>query len=140
MIDTLLIATDGSERSSNAVDHALDLAAAFGATVHAVYVVETSGSYILSVGVSEEQLDTNRRYGEAVADDVVARAEERGLEGVGAVRTGTVAEEIVEYAAESDADVVVMAERGRGTLEQYLGSSTESVVRMCDRPVTVVRS
>lgn len=105
-----------------------------------IYVVETEASYIHTVGVSDTEMEEYRQYGEDVVGDVVDRAEERGLDGVGVVETGKIVREIVDYVDEADIDSVVMAERSRGTLEKYLGSNTEKVVRMCPKPVTVVRS
>lgn len=49
------------------------------------------------------------------------------------------AERIVEFADEIDADVIVMATRGRSGLGHIMsGSVTESVVRQTSRPVLVV--
>lgn len=140
MMDSILIATDGSDQAENAVDHGLDLAETFGAEVHAIYVVETEASYILTVGVSDAEMDEYRAYGEDVVSDVVKRAEERGLSGVGVVKAGKVAQEVADYAHEADVDGVVVAESGSGALEKYLGSNAEKIVRMCSKPVTVVRS
>ncbi|WP_418282955.1 universal stress protein [Halorubrum sp. DTA98] len=140
MMDSILIATDGSEQASMAVDHGLDLAESFDAEVHAIYVVETEASYILTVGVSDEEMDEYRAYGEEVVSDVVERAEARGLDGVGVVKTGKIAQEVVDYAEEADVGGVIVAESGRGALEKYLGSSAEKIVRMSSKPVTVVRS
>lgn len=140
MLDRILIATDGSRKAEAAVEHGLDLAATFDAEVHALYVVETKGSYVRSVGASEAGLEEYRQYGHGVVDEVVDRAEERGLEAVGAVESGAVAGAIVDYADAASIDAVVVAERGRGTLEKYLGSNVEKVLRRCPQPVTVVRS
>lgn len=41
MFDRILIPTDGSEEARKAVDHGIDLAAAVGASVHALFVVES---------------------------------------------------------------------------------------------------
>ncbi|AGB37237.1 universal stress protein [Natronococcus occultus] len=140
MLDRILIATDGSRKASAAIDHGLELAETFDAEVHVVYVVETKASYILSIGASEEGLEEYRQYGQEVVDEVVDRADRRGLEAVGAVESGTVAQQLLEYTDREDVDAVVMGERGRGTLERYLGSNVEKVVRLCSKPVTVVRS
>ena len=140
MLDKLLIATDGSDTASEAVEHGLDLAETCEAEVHVLYVVETEATYLLTVGVSDEEMDEYRQHGEAIVTEVVELAKRRGLEGVGVVKTGSVAQEIVEYAEAEDVDGVVVGERGRGTLEKYLGSNAEKIVRMCPKPVTVVRS
>lgn len=139
MQENILIATDGSDEAAAAVEHGLDLAEVFDATVHAVYVVETEASYILTIGLSDDELAEYREFGEEVVTEVVETAEARGIEGVGVLRTGKIAEEIVDYAHDHDVDSVVVAERGRGSIEKYLGSSAEKVVRMCEKPVTVVR-
>lgn len=140
MFDKILIVTDGSPKAAAAIDHGLDLAETFGAEVHVIYVVETKASYILSIGASEEGLEEYRQYGKEIVDEVVDRAERRGIDGVGVVKSGKVAQQILEYTETAEIDAVVMAERGRGTLEKYLGSNVEKVVQLCPQPVTVVRS
>lgn len=140
MYEKILIATDGSDESDVAVEHGLELAESFDAEVHAIYVVETSASYIITVGLNDAEMDEYREYGKSVVTDVVERAEERGLGGVGVVKTGKIAEEVVDYAEDENVDSVVVAERGHGAVEKYLGSNAEKIVRMCSKPVTVVRS
>lgn len=140
MYEKILIATDGSEEVEPAVEHGLDLAESFGAEVHAMYVVETEATYILTVGLGDEEMEEYENYGKGVVTDVVDRAESRGLEGVGVVKTGNIAEKVTEYAEEEDIDNVIVGERGRGAIEKYLGSNAEKIVRMCSKPVTVVRS
>lgn len=140
MYEKILIATDGSDEADVAVEHGLDLAAAFDAEVHAIYVVETSASYIITVGLNDEEMEEYREYGKAVVTDVVERAERRGLSGVGVLKTGKIAEEVVDYAESENVDSVVVAERGHGAIDKYLGSNAEKIIRMSSRPVTVVRS
>jgi len=137
MYDNILVPTDGSEKSEAAVEHALSLAEAYDAKVHALYVVETKATYILTVGLSDEDMEEYEKYGEEMVTDVVERASERGLEGQGAIKRGKVSEEIVEYAKENDIDGIVMGRQGRGAVEKYLGSTAEKVVRMTKIPVTV---
>ena len=138
MYNDVLIATDGSEQSEQSVDHGLDLAEAFDAHVHVVYVVETEATYILSVGLGDDQLAEYREYGEETVSAVADRAAERGLDATGVVSTGAIAEEIDEYAEANDIDLIVMGKQGRGAIEKYLGSTAEKVSRMSDVPVTIV--
>jgi len=140
MMDKVMIATDGSPGAQGAVEHGLDLAEAFDAEVHLIYVVETEATYILTIGVSDKQMKEYRQYGEEVISDLVERAEERGLEGVGVVKTGKIAQNVVEYAETEDVDIVIVGERGHGTIKKYLGSTSEKIMRTCPKPVTVVRS
>jgi nucleotide-binding universal stress UspA family protein len=42
MYDQILVPTDGSDGTRGAVDHAIDLAATYDATLHTIYVVDTN--------------------------------------------------------------------------------------------------
>ena len=44
MYDNILVPTDGSDTSEVAIDHAIDLALKYGATVHALYVVDVDAT------------------------------------------------------------------------------------------------
>ncbi len=141
MIESILIPTDGSDQAEGAVEYGLDLAEKFGAEVHSLYVIETKAHYIFTVaGHDPEEMEEYQEYGENLVEDVVDRAVERGLDGVGAVRKGSIAEEIVDYAEDKGIDTIVMGAQGRSDVEKYLiGSVTEKVVRISDIPVTTVR-
>ena len=137
MIDTVVIATDGSESVRRAVDIALDLARRFDATVHALYVVDTA-----EVDASPEELRADlqaalERSGEDALESL--RGQAKG-EVVTAVREGSPATEISAYAREHDADVVATGTRGRhGEHSFLLGSVAERIVRTCPVPVLTVR-
>lgn len=140
MYENILIPTDESNSSEAAIDHGLNMADAFGSTVHSLYVIETKASYILTVSLSDEDMDEYQEHGEELVTEVVKQADARGLDGVGVVKSGRVAEEIVEYAENNDIDGIVMGAGGRSAVDKYLmGSTAEKVVRTSDVPVTVVR-
>lgn len=140
MYDNILIPTDGSEASKEAADHAIELAKSFDATVHALYVIETKAHYILSVGLGDEQMSEYRDYGEDVVENVVNAASSQGLDGIGVVKAGGVADEIVDYADDNDIDCIVMGATGRSAVDKYLiGSTAEKVVRTSDVPVLTIR-
>jgi len=138
MYDNVLIATDGSKKSEAAVEHGLDLAESFDAHVHVLYVVETEATYILTVGLGDEEMEEYEEYGEETVSGVAERAAERGLGATGVVRTGRISEEIVDYADENGVDGIVMGKQGRGAIEKYLGSTAEKAARMSDLPVVIV--
>lgn len=138
MYDNVLIATDGSKKSEASVAHGLDIAEAFDARVHGLYVVETEATYILTVGLGDDQMEEYKQYGEETVSSVADQAAERGLDATGVVRTGRIAAEIVAYAEDNDVDLIVMGKQGRGAIEKYLGSTAEKVARMSEVPVTIV--
>ncbi len=138
MYDNILIPTDGSEEAEAAVSHGIELAKTFDAKVHALYVVETQATYILTAELGDQEMEEYRDYGEGVVEDVAERAAAAGLDATGVLKTGKISEEIVEYAHSQDIDTIVIGRRGRGSIEQYLGSIAEKVVRQSKVPVTVV--
>ncbi|MFC6863572.1 universal stress protein [Halomicroarcula sp. GCM10025817] len=141
MFDTVVIATDGSGSARRAVEAALDLAARFDATVHALYVVdehevETTPEEVREA--LERALATTG--GRALSFVVEAAEDESDEELVTAVRQGDPATEIVAYAEEHDADVVATGTRGRhGEHAFLLGSVAEQIVRRAPMPVLTVR-
>ncbi|QZA87825.1 universal stress protein [Salinarchaeum sp. IM2453] len=120
MIDTVVVATDGSESVRRCVDMSLDLADRFDADLHAVYVTgdeseDTDTVFSEVYDQSQQSIETEIRYGEP-------------------------ADEITTFATEIDADIVAMGTRGRhGEHRFLLGSVAEQVVRTCPVPVLTVR-
>jgi nucleotide-binding universal stress UspA family protein len=137
MFETVVVATDGSESVRRAVEVGLDLAARFGAGVHALYVVDEGEVASAPEPVRGEVRNAfDRAAREALAD--VERA--AGHPVTTAVREGRPAAEIVAYAVEHGADAVAVGTRGRHGENRFLiGSVAERVVRTCPVPVLTVR-
>jgi nucleotide-binding universal stress UspA family protein len=137
MFETVVIATDGSESVRRAVAVAADLAERFGATVHALSVVDTD-----EIGGAPESVreDLRSALSESAADAAAEIDEYVDGEVVTAVREGSPAREITDYASEAGADVVAMGTRGRHGENRFLiGNVAERVVRTCPVPVLTVR-
>jgi len=138
MIETVIIATDGSESARRGVRTALDLADQFDATVHALYVVD-SGEIDQTPAEIREEVDRAIR---TAGDDAlsVVYEEADGPELVTAVERGEPATEIIDYAEDVNADLIAMGTRGRhGEHAFLLGSVAEAVVRRSPIPVLTVR-
>ena len=136
MYRNILIPTDGSEGAERAIDRGLELAETYGATVHALYVVQPvhTAEY-----TGDQILNALRAEGERATAAVADRGKEREIPVETDVRTGTPHREILEYADEHDADLVVMGTHGRTGLDRYLlGSVTEKIVRLSPVPVLTV--
>ncbi|MFB6072535.1 MAG: universal stress protein [Halobacterium sp.] len=137
MIDTVVIATDGSDSVGRAVAVALDVADRFDADVHALYVLEESEVETAPEEVREEMQDALEERGEQAVSAVAERADRRVTT---AVREGRPPAEISQYARDVDADVVATGTRGRHGENRFLiGSVAERVVRTCPVPVLTVR-
>ena len=137
MYETILIPTDGSDEARKAAEHGIELAAALGATVHTLYVMDFPGvPRALSLRDDEEQLrEEYEQYGERVTGEVRDMATETGVECVTALKTGTVHEEIVKYAEDEGADAIVMGTGYQGRFGALLGTIAEKVVRTATVPV-----
>jgi nucleotide-binding universal stress UspA family protein len=137
----ILIATDGSPSSQEAVDVGLELAKEQGADVTFVHVTPADeirggrgGSHALTqreeIGESETAL---KDAGEAADAAGVSYALEHFA--------GETVETIVALAESKSADLIVMGSRGRGTVTSaLLGSVSQGVLRHAKRPVLVVKT
>ncbi|WP_232703606.1 universal stress protein [Halobacterium wangiae] len=136
MYDRILLSVDGSDEARHAARRGLELARRFDATVHALHVVEQNA---LALTRSASEKTRLRERGEAVLADVEELAADVGhpvttelAEGKPAVRIGT-------YAAEQDADLVVVGRQGMtGVGRRILGGVTEQVLHRSEIPVFVV--
>ncbi|MDZ7745112.1 MAG: universal stress protein [Halobacteriales archaeon] len=137
MFDTVVIATDGSTSGRRAVTAALDVARRFEASVHALYVVDETQMN----GLPEDVHDEVRTALESQADESLDAVESAADQPVTvAVREGDPATEIIDYAEDTDADMVATGTRGRhGEHSFVVGSVAETVVRDCPVPVLTVR-
>ena len=145
MYDRILLSTDGTVASQEAESHALALAEATGATLHALYVVDedvvtaySGDEYVNEAEGPEHGLE---EHGEETLSRVESDTTAAGVEFVDAMETGQPAETIVDYAEDNDVDLVVLGTKRRA--EEYrslLGSMTDRVLRLTARPVTVVKT
>lgn len=137
MIDTVVVATDGSRSVSRCVAVTVDLAARFDAAVHALYVVDAGELEGAPEEVREEMRSALVEDGIEATDAIAARA---GADVTTAVRAGHPASTIIEYARDVDADLVATGTRGRhGENRLLIGSVAERVVRSAPMPVLTVR-
>ena len=136
---TLLLATDLAEASASATDEAFDLAGRLGARLLIVSVIDP-GSLKLPGGRYRARIDQVRERREQLAQALVARGREEGLDVLFLVWTGDPGDVIVEAAEAEHAHMVLVGSHGRGTVGRLLlGSVSEFVVRNAPCPVLVVR-
>ncbi|MFB6252077.1 MAG: universal stress protein [Halobellus sp.] len=141
MYDQILIPYDGSDEARKGAEHGIELAAALGSSVTALYVIDLPGApRALSIRDDEEDIrEQYRDYGESVLDEICAVASDNGVDCETAFRTGTPAEEITDFADEEDMDAIVMGSAYRGRIGTILGGTTDRVVRTSRVPVVTQR-
>lgn len=135
--ETLLLATDGSDCASRASERAVELASLFGATLHALYVVDQSVAHLSSWDIVVEEQETE---GEAALDRIGERGREQGVTVEKHLRRGVPEDQIIDFVGDYDVDMVVMGTCGRSGFERlaHAGSTTERVVRKSPVPVVAV--
>jgi nucleotide-binding universal stress UspA family protein len=139
----ILCPIDFSDASRAALETAADLARRFGATLTLLHAYPVpgytfpDGSFVASSKMLDELADQARRH----LEEWKAIADTLGLAGVEAVTAvGEPAHEIVTWAREKGADLVVVGTHGRtGLTHALMGSVAERVVRRSPCPVLTVR-
>jgi nucleotide-binding universal stress UspA family protein len=152
-----LIALDGSVESERALDYAIFLAKAAGASLGAIHVIEPPASWTGSIAwriptpasydTVHDQHQTYRNMielSEAKAKALLAAAEEKtkpaGLTLEKIMELGHPADRIVKCASERGYDLIVMGYRGNsGVKEMLLGSVSNHVCQHAKCPVLIVR-
>ena len=139
MYSAVLVPTDGSDGTRDAVKHAISHAERYEAALHVLYVVDAR------VGIGRERtpetiLADLDEAGQEAIDDVIAQAEAAAVGTIeGSVARGDPHRAILDYTDREGIDLVVMGTHGRTGLDHYLlGSVTEKVVRLADVPVLTV--
>ena len=138
---TILVPTDLSPPSMDAVRHAATLADQIGSRVVLTYVMEDKLPAMIlahTTETEEQLLDRHREHARKALVDVATDLLE-GREVDCIVRQGADHEEIVALAREIGADLIVMGMHGHGFLVHALaGSTTERVLHHAPCPVLVV--
>jgi nucleotide-binding universal stress UspA family protein len=139
----ILIATDGSPAALQAVELGLELAEEHHAHVTFVHVAPAADvlpvvGFAMAgpVSVPHELSEHDRKS----LDEALELAEERGVPALTRLLVGGAARQIISYADEIDADLIVIGSRGLGAFEgALLGSVSRAVLRDAKRPVLIVR-
>lgn len=146
MIKKILVALDGSDHATHALDFALDLAEKYSAeilllTVVPPILIPTYSFYVLKQNALAEctkQLETSFR---GVISKAVTKAkkEKPSLKVFTKLEHGDPDEKIVEAAKRGQFDIIVMGSRGLGRRETILGSVSSRVVDKATCPVLVLK-
>ncbi len=136
----ILIATDGSKRTQNAVETGLKIAKEQGSKVYAVYVVDTVTFTSIPMDVTWENMyQLLKDEGEEAV-----KAVKEGAPGVDVetrVLEGNPAVEITKFAADNGVELIVMGTLGKSGIDRILlGSTAEKVIRIAHCPVLVIKS
>jgi nucleotide-binding universal stress UspA family protein len=136
----IVIATDGSPSAQEAVEFGLELAAdekAEPVFVHVVPAVEAVG---VGFGVAAAWPHDPTEADRQPLEEAAKLANAHGMLARTELLRGNPADEIVTYADDIDADLIVMGSRGHGAVANaLLGSVSHGVLHHARRPVLIVR-
>lgn len=103
MYDRILLPTDGTENTEQAIEEAIDLANTHGATLHTLYVIHSSA---IAPGIDFDDLET---IGRQAVTYVEKRATEAGVSVVETeVTHGLRHQAILDYTDDNDIDLIVI--------------------------------
>jgi nucleotide-binding universal stress UspA family protein len=140
-LKTILVPSDFSECSDEALRYGLELARRFDARLHVLHVVQDPVTQPWAEGFAVplfEAVEEWREQAEQRLRALVPDADAGRVTIVSIVATPYAA--ILDYAASRDVDLIVMGTHGRGGVSHLLlGSIAERVVRRAPCPVLTVR-
>ena len=135
----ILVGTDGSKCSDNAVEHAVYLAGQLGARLYALYAVNVERAFSGGIHFGEAVAELERSGKEAIAA-VKATAAGAGVECEEILASGRPHRVMIQVSDEMDADLIVVGSTGMTSLERALiGSEAEALMRHSKRPVLLIR-
>lgn len=144
-IKNILVPTDFSEGSEEAVRYGYDLAASLGATLHILHVLENPfapGAFMEMYAPPPPEYfqDLERRADERLRNALTPEQQARVPVNLSS-RLGVPAPEILDRLSEEPKiDLVVMATHGRGGVARLvMGSVTDKIVRSAPCPVLTMR-
>src|SRR6266403_2263955 len=131
-LSRILFCTDFSENSERALNYAISATAEYDAELTLLHVLEdipTPGTTQEAMATADEQLDR-----------LIAPDKRKTIKIKTEVRIGKAYEQIIQFAAEQQVDMVTMGVRGRGALDAAVfGSTTYRVIQLGPCPVLAVR-
>jgi nucleotide-binding universal stress UspA family protein len=141
--NVIVVTTDLSDYSLRALPYAIGLAERFDAKLKIVCVNEPALQVVdvAWVGINARASDEERtREAEDAIARIIREQVPRGVDAEARVFTGNAVENIINFARDTNADLLVMCTHGRSGLSHVLmGSTAEAVVRRAPCPVLTLK-
>ena len=139
----ILFCTDFSENADRAFVFAVNIAVRnAGCELHLLHVIPEPPAQFWKGYIYEADEDVDARAKREIDEKLAEAYRPRvpaGVQLVIAMRIGEAGQQILEYAAAQDVDLVIVGRQGAGTVGKILfGNVTERVVRKAACPVLVI--
>jgi nucleotide-binding universal stress UspA family protein len=142
---SILVPTDFSEHSDEAIKQALDIAELHHAKVHLLHVVDRLQQCTIDYCLSKEimqkiEVESEREASRKMHEEVERILRSKKIDATFDVTVGVPYAEILKHQGEKKADLIVIGSHGRtGLLRHLIGGVAEKVVREAKCPVLLVR-
>lgn len=141
MLKRILVAFDGSEKSCDAFNFALEMSKLCpGAAPEIIVLSVAQPPEPIDIVEMDAIIDSARQHYEELFKGLREKARERNLEIKTEVAVGHPADQIVRYAKENNCDMVILGQRGKSKIESWLlGSVSKRVATYSPCTVTIVK-
>jgi nucleotide-binding universal stress UspA family protein len=146
MFGSIVVGTDGSETANSAVKQAIDLAKAVGASVQLVSAYEPVSDSRLRQEQQQAPDDLQwminpREDVDSTLEDAKTQAEEAGIDVQIHARQGDPADAILDVAEETNADLIIVGNKGMTGAKRFLlGSVPNKVSHHAPCSVLIIRT
>ncbi|MFN7105125.1 MAG: universal stress protein [Pyrobaculum sp.] len=136
-MEKIVVAYDGSEQARKALERARIFMEKFGSKVYVIHVIDTAIISLSEAFTSPSIWAALRGKGEKLVEEALSRL---GPGAEGQILEGDPAHEIVRFAREVGASLIIMGSRGLSTIRRVLlGSVSSRVVQESPIDVLVVK-
>jgi nucleotide-binding universal stress UspA family protein len=142
--EKLVVPLDGSKEGESVIPYVQELATKFKSQVILFNVIPSLHEFCAldgcaSSSFSDEQMKSEKASAQKYLDRIAAGLKAKGLTVQSEVKLGEAAQEIIKYANQISANVVMSTHGHSGFNHMSFGSVTEKVLHGGKTPVTLVR-
>ncbi|MEK6673907.1 MAG: universal stress protein [Nitrospirota bacterium] len=141
MLKRILVAFDGSQQSYKAFDFALDMSRLCpGAAPEIIVISVAQPPEPIDIVEMDAVIDSATQHYEELFKGLREKARDRNLEIKTEVVVGHPADQIIRYAKEKHCDMVMLGQKGKSKIENWLlGSVSKRVATYASCTVTIVK-
>lgn len=141
MLKRILVAFDGSTQSYKAFDFALEVSRlCSGASPEIIVISVAQPPEPIDIVEMDAVIDSATQHYEELFKELKDKAKERNIEIKTEVVIGHPADQIVRYAKDNNADIILVGQKGKSKIENWLlGSVSKRVATYAPCTVTIVK-
>lgn len=136
-MDTVVVGYDGSPQAKKALEKARKIAEKFGSKIYVVHVIDTAVLSLSDMFASPSVIASLKEKAEQLIKEALSAV---GPGAEGRVLEGDPAHEIIKFAREVNASLIILGARGLSTIRRILmGSVSSRVVQESPIDVLIVK-